>query len=143
MSYDVMTGDRRPATLIRKFADLYSTARLDALDALDALPDLKMASSSSSAASASSVHLIGGGDSVHHPPISGVGGVDTDELKSKILFSVVVVSHIARHFQGQSIRDRMYRKVRSDGPPFHQTSGQLLCPLVDFISFKLFHQECH
>ena len=38
--YDVQNGDCRPAGLVRKFGELYSIARLDALDALDAIADL-------------------------------------------------------------------------------------------------------
>ena len=38
--YDAKRGDRRPAGLIRRFGDLYSTARLETLDELDAIPDL-------------------------------------------------------------------------------------------------------
>jgi hypothetical protein len=39
--YDVHNGDRRPAALVRKFGDLYSIARLDALDALDTIKELE------------------------------------------------------------------------------------------------------
>ncbi len=39
--YDVHNGDRRPAGLVRKFGDLYSIARLDALDALDGIKELE------------------------------------------------------------------------------------------------------
>ena len=76
MSYDVCLGDKRPATLIRTFSDLYSTARLDTLDALDALPDLRSQMMATGAAGA----------------IAAGGRVDADELKNKLLFSVVVVS---------------------------------------------------
>ena len=56
--------------LIRTFSDLYSTARLDTLDALDALPDLR-------------TQMLATGASI--------GRVDAEELKNKLLFSVVVV----------------------------------------------------
>ncbi len=57
-SYDVNAGDRRPASLVRQFGQMYSVDRLDVLDALDTIQDLSNA----------------------------------DELKNKIVFSVVVVS---------------------------------------------------
>ena len=72
VSYDVLTGDHRPATLVRRFGELYSTSRLDTLDALDAIPDLKAIHTSSPAATTTAI--------------------DTEELKNKLLFSVVVVS---------------------------------------------------
>lgn len=58
--YDVQNGDRRPASLVRSFGDLYSVSRLETLDALDAICEM----------------------------------IDADELKNKLLFSVVVVSVI-------------------------------------------------
>ena len=85
LSYDVCLGDKRPAMLIRTFSDLYSTARLDTLDALDALPDLRTQMMATGVA---------------------IGRVDAEELKNKLLFSVVVVSTLFPfcHFLGNSIQ---------------------------------------
>ena len=54
---DINLGDNRPTQLVRRFGNLYSESRLDALDALDAVPQLSQ----------------------------------LDDLKGKLLFSVVVV----------------------------------------------------
>ena len=87
-SYDASNGlDRRPAALVRRFGDLYSMARLDTLDALDNIDELDQFISSSSNSSASSTSSI----------VSSCNDVSrssptSQELKNKLLFSVVVVS---------------------------------------------------
>ena len=91
--YNASNGiDKRPADLVRRFGDLYSMARLDTLDALDNVNELdqfftSQASSNSSVSSTSSIHSsINGG-------VSRTKST-SDELKNKLLFSVVVVSSI-------------------------------------------------
>ena len=70
--------------LTRNFSDLYSTGRLDTLDALDALPDLKSQIVAAALSATTSISQGGGGNGLHR--------VDSEELKNKLLFSVVVVS---------------------------------------------------
>ena len=70
--------------MTRNFSDLYSTGRLDTLDALDALPDLKSQIVAAALSATTSISQGGGGNALHR--------VDSDELKNKLLFSVVVVS---------------------------------------------------
>ena len=91
--YNASNGiDKRPADLVRRFGDLYSMARLDTLDALDNVNELdqfvsSQPSISSSISSASSIHSSASTDgSVRTKSTSG------EELKNKLLFSVVVVS---------------------------------------------------
>ena len=54
----VASMDKRPASLVRKYGELYAQTRLDTLDCLDSLKELN----------------------------------NNDDLKSKLLFSVIVVS---------------------------------------------------
>ena len=89
--YNASNGiDKRPADLVRRFGDLYSMARLDTLDALDNVDELdqfvtSQASPNSSVSSTSSVHssIIAGASRTKST---------SEELKNKLLFSVVVVS---------------------------------------------------
>ena len=88
--YNASNGiDKRPAALVRRFGDLYSMARLDTLDALDNINELDHfisphSSSSSSASSTSSLNSPSTDGSTRTKSTS-------DELKNKLLFSVVVV----------------------------------------------------
>ena len=89
--YNASNGiDKRPAALVRRFGDLYSMARLDTLDALDGINELDhlMSSQPSSISSASST------SSNISPSTDGSIRTKTtsEELKNKLLFSVVVVS---------------------------------------------------
>lgn len=54
---DISLGENRPTQLVKRYGNLYSEARLDAMDALDELPDM----------------------------------ADADDLKVKLLLSIVVV----------------------------------------------------
>ena len=90
--YNASNGiDKRPADLVRRFGELYSMARLDTLDALDNVDELdqfvtSQASPNSSVSSTSSVHssIIAGASRTKST---------SEELKNKLLFSVVVVSY--------------------------------------------------
>ena len=57
---DICLGESRPSALVRRYNDLFSEQRLEALDALDQLDDL----------------------------------ASSEDLKEKILFSIVVVSNV-------------------------------------------------
>jgi len=94
-TYDISSGDRRPATLVRSFSDLYSTARLDTLDALDALPDLKS-------------QMVPGLSA--NPAASGQ--VDMVELKNKLLFSVIVLSFRSALATVDKMRDHLRRVLQ-------------------------------
>ena len=90
--YNASNGiDKRPADLVRRFGDLYSMARLDTLDALDNVKELDQffTSHTSSASSVSS------SSSSNSSIIDGTSRTksSSDELKNKLLFSVVVVSN--------------------------------------------------
>ena len=90
--YNASNGiDKRPADLVRRFGDLYSMARLDTLDALDNVKELDQffTSQTSSASSVSS------SSSSNSSIIDGTSQTksSSDELKNKLLFSVVVVSN--------------------------------------------------
>ena len=89
--YNASNGiDKRPADLVRRFGELYSMARLDPLDALDNVKELdqfipSQISSSSSTSSMSSIHSSTAEGKNRSKSTS-------EELKNKLLFSVVVVS---------------------------------------------------
>ena len=86
--YNASNGiDKRPADLVRRFGDLYSMARLDTLDALDNLNELDQFNlyPSSSNSSTSSIHSTSTEGNSRTKSTS-------EELKNKLLFSVVVVS---------------------------------------------------
>ena len=89
--YNASNGiDKRPADLVRRFGELYSMARLDTLDALDNVKELdqfipSQISSSSSTSSMSSIHSSTAEGKNRTKSTS-------EELKNKLLFSVVVVS---------------------------------------------------
>ena len=61
---DISLGENRPTQLVKRYGNLYSEARLDAMDALDELPDM----------------------------------ADADDLKVKLLLSIVVVSLVSAAF---------------------------------------------
>jgi len=61
---DISLGENRPTQLVKRYGNLYSEARLDAMDALDELPDM----------------------------------ADADDLKVKLLLSIVVVSLVSAKF---------------------------------------------
>ncbi|CAH1784005.1 unnamed protein product [Owenia fusiformis] len=71
---DLNLGENRPTQLIRRYGNLHSGTRVDALDALDSLPDI----------------------------------ADYDDLKAKLLFSVVVLSFRSV----QATLDEMRQTVR-------------------------------
>ena len=89
--YNASNGiDKRPADLVRRFGELYSMARLDTLDALDNVNELdqfftSQSSSNSSVSSSSSNH-----SSINE--VTSRKSSSSEELKNKLLFSVVVVS---------------------------------------------------
>ena len=89
--YNASNGiDKRPADLVRRFGELYSMARLDTLDALDNVKELELfipsqTSSNSSSSSISSIHTSSTEGNSRTKSTS-------EELKNKLLFSVVVVS---------------------------------------------------
>ena len=88
--YNASNGiDRRPADLVRRFGDLYSMARLDTLDALDNVRELDQlipSPLSSNTSSTSSIHSSSSIDRITRSKST------SEELKNKLLFSVVVVS---------------------------------------------------
>ena len=89
--YNASNGiDKRPADLVRRFGELYSMARLDTLDALDNVKELDqfIPSQTSSNSSTSSI------SSIHSSSTDGNNRTKStsEELKNKLLFSVVVVS---------------------------------------------------
>ena len=91
--YNASNGiDKRPADLVRRFGDLYSMARLDTLDALDNVRELDqfipspLSSNTSSTSSTSSIHSSSSIDRITRSKST------SEELKNKLLFSVVVVS---------------------------------------------------
>ena len=88
--YDASNGlDRRPAALVRRFGDLYSMARLDTLDALDNIDDLETFTSPNSSSSSSACST----SSFVPPSATGITrkNATSEELKNKLLFSVIVV----------------------------------------------------
>ena len=88
--YNASNGiDKRPADLVRRFGDLYSMARLDTLDALDNVRELDQfipSPLSSNTSSTSSIHSSSSIDRITRSKST------SEELKNKLLFSVVVVS---------------------------------------------------
>ena len=93
--YNASNGiDKRPADLVRRFGDLYSMARLDTLDALDNVNELDQFFTSQSSSNSS----VSSASSNHSSIIEGTSRTksSSEELKNKLLFSVVVVSKFFR-----------------------------------------------
>jgi len=65
---DISLGENRPTQLVKRYGNLYSEARLDAMDALDELPDM----------------------------------ADADDLKVKLLLSIVVVGLVSTTIDDKS-----------------------------------------
>ena len=93
--YNASNGiDKRPADLVRRFGDLYSMARLDTVDALDNVNELDQFFTSQSSSNSS----VSSASSNHSSIIEGTSRTksSSEELKNKLLFSVVVVSNFFR-----------------------------------------------
>ena len=89
--YNASNGiDKRPADLVRRFGELYSMARLDTLDALDNVKELDQFIPSQTPSNSSTSSI----SSIHSSSTEGNNRTKStsEELKNKLLFSVVVVS---------------------------------------------------
>jgi len=97
---DISLGENRPTQLVKRYGNLYSEARLDAMDALDELPDM----------------------------------ADADDLKVKLLLSIVVASLISATLYKRPINQKNQTSL-TFLPIFSPLTVMLQLVWTEFLTF--------